>query len=47
MQRHVDSAQCYRNEAAVGEAVKAEVLKQNGLERADFFISTLFECLEC
>lgn len=33
--RHVDSAQAYRNEAAVGEAVRA-----SGLNREDLFIST-------
>ncbi|KAF8840240.1 Aldo/keto reductase [Paxillus ammoniavirescens] len=33
--RHVDSAQVYRNEAAVGEAVR-----DSGLERGDLFITT-------
>ncbi|KAF8160765.1 NADP-dependent oxidoreductase domain-containing protein [Crassisporium funariophilum] len=33
--RHVDSAQVYRNEAAVGEAVR-----ESGLDRADVFITT-------
>nr|GAT56282.1 predicted protein [Mycena chlorophos] len=33
--RHVDSAQVYRNEAAVGEAVK-----ESGLKREDLFITT-------
>jgi diketogulonate reductase-like aldo/keto reductase len=33
--RHVDSAQAYNNEAAVGEAVK-----ESGLERGDVFITT-------
>lgn len=33
--RHIDSAQTYRNEDAVGEAVR-----ESGLERSDFFITT-------
>ncbi|KAJ3727246.1 Aldo/keto reductase [Lentinula guzmanii] len=33
--RHVDSAQMYRNEAAVGEAVR-----ESGLNRSDLFITT-------
>ncbi|KAK2464217.1 hypothetical protein APHAL10511_003674 [Amanita phalloides] len=33
--RHVDSAQAYRNEAAVGEAVRA-----SGLDREELFITT-------
>ncbi|KIJ67493.1 hypothetical protein HYDPIDRAFT_186241 [Hydnomerulius pinastri MD-312] len=33
--RHVDSAQVYRNEAAVGEAVR-----DSGIERSDVFITT-------
>ncbi|KDR75170.1 hypothetical protein GALMADRAFT_226827 [Galerina marginata CBS 339.88] len=33
--RHVDSAQVYRNEAQVGEAVR-----QSGLDRVDLFITT-------
>ena len=33
--RHVDSAQVYRNEAAVAEAVR-----ESGLDRGDVFIST-------
>ncbi len=34
--RHVDSAQAYRNEASVGEAVRA-----SGLNREDLFISNI------
>ncbi|KAF9065353.1 Aldo/keto reductase [Rhodocollybia butyracea] len=33
--RHVDSAQMYRNEAAVGEAIR-----ESGLKRSDLFITT-------
>ncbi|KZT18714.1 Aldo/keto reductase [Neolentinus lepideus HHB14362 ss-1] len=33
--RHIDSAQAYRNEAAVGEAVR-----ESGLDRKDVFITT-------
>ena len=33
--RHVDSAQAYRNEAQVGQAVQ-----ESGLRREDLFIST-------
>ncbi|KAG9316197.1 Aldo/keto reductase [Chiua virens] len=33
--RHIDSAQAYKNEAAVGEAVR-----ESGLERGDVFITT-------
>ncbi|KZP07923.1 Aldo/keto reductase [Athelia psychrophila] len=33
--RHIDSAQVYRNEAAVGEAAK-----ESGLDRADLYITT-------
>ncbi|KAF8690171.1 hypothetical protein AX14_003103 [Amanita brunnescens Koide BX004] len=33
--RHIDSAQAYRNEAAVGEAVR-----ESGLKREDLFITT-------
>ncbi|KAF9231401.1 NADP-dependent oxidoreductase domain-containing protein [Melanogaster broomeanus] len=33
--RHVDSAQAYRNEAAVGQAIEA-----SGLDRGDLFITT-------
>lgn len=32
--RHVDSAQAYRNEAAVGEAVR-----DSGIDRGELFIS--------
>jgi diketogulonate reductase-like aldo/keto reductase len=32
--RHIDSAQAYRNEEAVGQAVK-----ESGLNREDIFIS--------
>lgn len=37
--RHVDSAQAYKNEAAVGEAVR-----ESGLDRDVVFISTLRAC---
>ncbi|KII91989.1 hypothetical protein PLICRDRAFT_456974 [Plicaturopsis crispa FD-325 SS-3] len=37
--RHIDSAQIYRNEAAVGEAVR-----DSGLQRGDVFITTKCTC---
>ncbi|KAJ7178340.1 NADP-dependent oxidoreductase domain-containing protein [Mycena crocata] len=40
--RHVDSAQIYRNEEAVGAAVK-----ESGLKREDLFISAVFKATKC
>lgn len=39
--RHVDSAQAYRNETAVGEAVR-----DSGIDRGEFFISACHEAVQ-
>jgi diketogulonate reductase-like aldo/keto reductase len=43
LRSHVDSAQIYRNEAAVGEAVKASDLKREDLFISKFFLSLLMQ----
>ncbi|KAF5353725.1 hypothetical protein D9758_008617 [Tetrapyrgos nigripes] len=43
--RHLDTAQAYRNEVEVGQAVQ-RILRENGLKRDDLFITTKWSALK-